>query len=79
MGLATTIAAKEKLDHPLAVRSRNENGFYWEYDKHDRVVFYEDCHGYWTFCFYSDVPHDVTPYFVLHKYFRLYNPNLKMP
>ena len=61
--------------HPLTVRSESDGLNYSEYDKHDRCVYYIDSKGYFAFKFYHDEGHLLTPYFVLHKYHRLYNPD----
>lgn len=70
---------KPQLKHPKAVRSEDSgNGFYREYDEYDRMVYSINRWGYFSFCFFDDVlpgrqPNTV-PYFVLHKFHRLYNP-----
>lgn len=75
---------ENKYTHPLAVSHKGERGgFYTEYDKHGRSVYHSDNHDYWCMCFFTDEPHVVTPYFVMHKYSVLYNtlpfynPNIK--
>lgn len=65
---------KADTKHPLAVRVKDEDGFYTEYDQHDRVVYHRDKWGFFSYAFYHDDKHLRTPYHVVHKYLRLYNP-----
>lgn len=65
-----------KYKHPLAVRSEESNGFYSEYDEHDRVVYHKDKWGYFAFKYYHSESYILQPYHIIHKYMRLYNPEL---
>lgn len=64
--------------HTKAVRCigerNNSKVWYTEFDINDRIVYSRDSHGYFSYRFYTDEPHIATPYFILHKYHRLYNP-----
>ena len=75
MNLKTNVFKHEK-----AVRSDGElnNGFYFEYDEHNRCVFNKDKNGFWVFKFYESSPHIITPYMVFHKYYHLYNPDVTL-
>ena len=64
----------EKYFHPLSVRFKEQDGFRYEYDEHDRVTYHHDRWGYFALLFYHDAKHLNTPYYVQHKYHRLYNP-----
>lgn len=70
--------------HPMTTSHEGKKGSYYkEFDKHGRVVYHSDNHGFWSMRFFVDEPHVVTPYFVMHKYSVLYNtlpfynPNIK--
>ena len=66
---------EKKYKHPLAVRAVEDGKSYAEFDAHDRQVYHMNAFGYFSFSFFrNDEPHNCTPYFVLHKYHRLYNP-----
>lgn len=64
----------KKYTHPLAVsHTETTNGFYSEFDKHNRCVYHSMNTGYWSMKFYVDESHVMTPYFVVHKYSVFYN------
>lgn len=63
----------KKYKHKQAVASTYNGSLYQEFDKHDRVVFERDNHGFWSMQFYTENPLSPTPYEVIHKYYFLYN------
>jgi len=66
-----------KFVSPNAVHAVQSDGFYTEYDAHGRVVYSLDKWNFWSMLFYPE--RGITPNFVLHKYFHIYNPQGMLP
>lgn len=50
-----------------------------EYDRHDRITYYEDYTGYYCYKYYDNLPEEkrsmINPVGVIHKYSHLYHTN----
>lgn len=67
---------KNNFKHKQSVKSEERNGYFFEFDEHDRNTYHSTPRGYWCYNFFHEPVNgkaNPVPYKSFHKYWNYYN------